>query len=299
MTNHTAARFWNSLAAETLRCEMVAQATVWIVARSADKAGQGCANKATAARALDANGIFKRSYVRQLLRQASTNIFYRIRKDRIWLNSPARVAFLLGCTIGSEVSFPIEKLASSRAGRRALFLAISLSPRDKPITRCSIRKITRVSKRTQRRYGRFGLWKATGDSADVPDAMPPPPHDFMASEYAARGLFLSGGKLRKRLPNTYYVNLTTGRRRSQSMQQQLRRLNGGHQPAPRDSGPSRRPPKIFYPSCVSYAKEKGNKPGLAGFNPWPTAINRGYLANGIGHYVALPPCGQDVMLWSM
>ncbi|MFH1486033.1 MAG: hypothetical protein ABIH46_08185, partial [Chloroflexota bacterium] len=283
----------------TLKCGMVAQAVLWIVARGLDKGGQGCAHKASLIKNLDANCIFKQPYSRQLLRDGTTNAFYRVRQDKVWLNSPARVAFLLGCNVGSEVSFPIQKLASGRAGRRALFLAISLSTRDKPITRCSIRKVTRVSERTQRRYGQFRLWKATLNSADVPDAVPPPRDHFMASECAARGLFVSGGKLRKRLPNTYEVKLDIGRRRSRRLQQQLRRLNGGHHPAPRDSGPSRRPPKVFYPSCVSYAREKGSKPGLAEFNPWPTAINRAYVVTRNGRYVALQPCGQDVMLWSM
>jgi hypothetical protein len=150
-------------------------------------------------------GIFRsRAYVGTLLERGNRT-FWGLGAGRVWLRGAARVA----CALGARSANTDRQIVSTRdlatpAARRGALLGVTL-PRGRPIRQHTIRRLTNVTERTQRRYRRAGAFGARRQDADVTTASCVPP--FLrwdcAQEFAEQGVYVSGARLMKRIPNSY------------------------------------------------------------------------------------------------
>ena len=151
-------------------------------------------------------GLFRsKAHVRKLLEEAH-GVLWSIGGDRVWLHGVERIASALGAR-GANLHRQLvstDALRSSGA-RRAALLSATL-PVDRPIQQRTIRQLTGVSERTQRRYRASGAFSAKRQDADVTTAsgassgwMRP----IWAREFSEHGVYLKGPRLMKRLPNIH------------------------------------------------------------------------------------------------
>jgi hypothetical protein len=162
-------------------------------------------------------GIFRsRAYVVTLLERGN-GTFWGLGAGRVWLRGVARVAYALGARRANTH----RQIVSTRdlgtpAARRGALLGVTL-PRGRPIRQHTIRGLTNVTERTQRRYRHAGAFGARRQDADVTTASGVPP--FLrwdcAQGFAEHGVYVAGGRLMKRIPNSYTpkgVRIPSGRR---------------------------------------------------------------------------------------
>jgi hypothetical protein len=147
---------------------LAAPGRIWLLLRYLDNEGQGWLTAETARRQLankqSPHAVCGRRQLRNLL-TAGDHIFWERDNDRIWLKSQAKVAAVLGLTRlnGRSVQLPIAILFQSIGAVRANLYAAFHSGRNKPsttaskpqcrpISRETLKKLSAVTRRTQRLY---------------------------------------------------------------------------------------------------------------------------------------------------
>jgi hypothetical protein len=147
-----------------LKAGLAASGRLWLVLRHLDHDGRGWLALDQVQQQLCDKGselrICGRRQLRNLLRQGQ-GIFWQRDKSRVWLRSAARAALALEVDRlrGQPVAVPLAILSGGMGQVRAHFYAAFHSgrPGEKegmgtPISRATLRKISRVPARTQRLY---------------------------------------------------------------------------------------------------------------------------------------------------
>jgi hypothetical protein len=160
-----------------------------------------------------------RAHVRGLIGRGN-GVFWQVKSGRIWLSGTCKLGRQLDARRASQHRQLVRtSTLRSRADRRAMLLGVSL-PDGKPIRQHTIRGLTGVPERTQRRYRSRGHFAAERQDADLTQAAQLPERwrrQQWAAAYAEHGVYTvgAGTKLMKRIANRYTPNgqrLPAGRR---------------------------------------------------------------------------------------
>jgi len=213
---------YGSLCEAALRNRYVPHLVIYHVAQTLRRSSGDCGVvKLSLIDDVVALGLFRsKAHVRKLLEEGH-GVLWSLGGERVWLHGIERIAGALGARganihrqrIGTEV-------LRTSAARRAAFLSATL-PVDHPIQQRTIRKLTGVSERTQRRYRASGAFQAKRQDADVTTvsgASSAWMRPIWAHEFSEHGVYTKGQRLMKRLPNVYMPNgerIRRGRRSKQ------------------------------------------------------------------------------------
>lgn len=148
-----------SLGLGMLRRKKVASGRLWLLMRALDKNGRGWLALAEIRRAFSGPQAFlplcSPRHLRNLLDQGE-GIFWQRESDRLWLRSVPRTAAALGVERldGRPVALPLSALTASIGQVRAHLYAAFHSARKnpQPISRAALRRLSRVSPRSQQNY---------------------------------------------------------------------------------------------------------------------------------------------------
>ncbi len=153
------AKLYPDLALGMLHRNQAAAGRIWLLLRHLDRPGRGWLRIDLIQEKLTKTNeklrVCGRRQLRNLLQQGR-GIFWEQDKERVWLNSAARVAMALGVerlTV-RPVELPVAILLGGIGRVRAHFYASFYSGRKSanPISRARLERITRVPERTQRVY---------------------------------------------------------------------------------------------------------------------------------------------------
>lgn len=185
------------IAVAWLARQMVAPARLWLLARLADERGQGWLSlEELGKKFCDAASAFRfvgKRQLRNLLKQGE-EIFWTCRHNRLWLRSTVKVAAALGIEKFKQVAvkLPVAQLLEKISVVRAYFYATFHSSRacqpqletqfSPPIARQTLKKITHLSRQTQRRYERLAKIRTLANFA-VGHPLTPEREQIAAAQY--------------------------------------------------------------------------------------------------------------------
>ena len=232
-------------------------------------------------------GLFSRSYARQLLRQG----------DRSFWNLGARTAFLIGsravaASLGAGPDgryrqlITVEVLRGGGARRRGAILGAAVR-NDLPLSQAVIHGLTGVSTRSQRRYREAGCFKTIRQEADLTNLFDRHVSRSWlvgwANAHRSKGVYLSGTKLRKRLPNLHCAH---GERIPPG--QRAKEIFRGKQPL--DNGEGCQSPRIWFASMKGWRNcrsvKLGTEAGEYYVDP-EMGLNLAYVQIGPGGWEAV------------
>lgn len=214
------------------------------------------------------------AYVLALLKRGR-GVFWQMKSGKIWLLGASVVAQRLGAT-GTSWHRQIISTRDlrTRGDRRAALLAAAL-PDGKPIRQLTVRKITSVTERTQRRYRGRGHFRAERQDADL-TAASQLPTVWMRKQWAAAnkeyGVYvLAGGKkLMKRIANRYVPSgprLRAGRRSREMFAARPLNFATGASTVPR----------TFFKTDVAWTRCRKLKMGTPGAELYAAPYNVSYV----------------------
>ena len=223
-----------NLAAAALRKRLDSELLLWLVAieLKASPGANGISRRRLVRTAFEW-GLFSRSYARQLLTQGD-EVFWHLGAHTAFLIGTAGVAALLGANRYPQHRqiIALDGLRGGIAKRRgALFGAVA--PDDRPMSQITLRMLTGISERSQRRYRSAGSFESVCQIADLTVLLPEdwlrPSLEYWARANRAKGIYASGGTILKRLPN---LHVPAGERippgdRSKHLFRELQALNDG------------------------------------------------------------------------
>lgn len=140
-------------------------------------------------------GPWKQATLKLLLRKGNHK-YWTLGKRSVWPHGYGRVNEYLDCyRSGWKQEWSLNQL-QSKSRRRAALMATCISDKH-PVSQRTVKEISGVAPSTQRKYRKDGACCTTTNVVDLP-------YDhILARDYAHLGVYLVGGRLRKRIPNTH------------------------------------------------------------------------------------------------
>lgn len=149
--------------------------------------------------------IGSKRYLRRLLADGD-GIFWERGRSRIWLHGIGRVCRWLEIErlSGQPVEIPVEKLCGSITEVRAWLMVAFLGGRkdqERPIARATIKKVTGVGRRTQRKYMRATRTRVVKNTAVLG---PYSPHALQRAQiHLGLPAYRRKGEIHYRMANSY------------------------------------------------------------------------------------------------
>ena len=276
------------IAEAALRGQREAELILWLIASELKLShGQNGVTRRRLIRTAVEWGIFRPSYARQLLRQGD-GVFWHLGDRTAFLIGHRALAMSLGAGPSGRYRqlITIEQLQGGRAERRgAIFGAAARN--DRPISQDVLRRLTRVSERSQRRYRKAGYFETIRQDADLTSLFDQSASRSwiaaFAREHRSRGVYLFGETVRKRLPNLHRAHgeRIPGGQRSKDIFRGLQ---------PLDNGQGSQSPRVWFASRRSWRNSRAAKLGVEGAERYvdpETGLNLAYVKVRPGDWEAV------------
>jgi hypothetical protein len=217
------------------------------------------------------------AHVRSLIRRGQ-GVFWDVKSGRIWLHGIKTVGKRLDVRRANRHRQVVGTGAlRTRADRRGALLGVAL-PDDKPIRQHTVRVLTGVAPRTQRRYRRRGHFSARRQDADLTQAAQVPQawmRRQWAADHAEDGVYVAAGgrTLMKRIANQYEPNgqrLPAGRRSRDVFAAQPLSFAKGALTVPR----------TFFKTEAEWVRCRTLKMGTEKAEPYALPFNVAYIERG-------------------
>ncbi|MGB1252388.1 MAG: hypothetical protein ACPG8W_17350 [Candidatus Promineifilaceae bacterium] len=255
-----------------LQAGLASAGRVWLLAKYLDKTGKGWVAVDELKQALTGRSAEMKicgwRRLRQLLQLGKQTLWERDKFGRIWLYGTKRVASNLDIDRlnGRAVDLPLESLTGSIAQTKAAFYASFHAGRsDAPISRATVRRLTRVSERAQQNYDHLAnVKRQTNFCLDAP-LHAKDPHELAYRHRNAAFTFIDykgnfgpeGQKYHAhQLPNSYTAAYESKRSRQQKKLNQQLKIDLVTQEAQGNNLQSTYLPKRYFDSSKAYAKSR-------------------------------------------
>ena len=279
---------YGAIAEAALLGQREAELVLWLLANKLKPTpGQNAISRSGLVRATEDWGVFSPVHTRQLLRQGN-HVFWRLGTKTVFLIGSPGVAVALGArsTGRYRQRIFIKDLANGPARRRGAIFGAAV-PNDRPISQSVLHRLTGVSIRSQRRYREMGCFKTIRQDADLTGLF-----DVDASwswlagwarEHRSKGVYISGKKVMKRLPNLHAAH---GERIPAG--QRSKDIFRGLQPL--DNGQGCQSPRVWFASHRSWRNSRAAKLGVEAGKRYvdpETGLNLAYVEVGAGEWEAV------------